>query len=68
MPVYIYQRKDGSTFELKQGIKEEALKVCPNTGQEVIRVIQPAGLNFQGQGWYVNDYGKKKTKPSKETS
>jgi putative FmdB family regulatory protein len=68
MPTYVYQRKDGTTFEMKQGIKEEALKNCPTTGQEVVRIIQPAGLSFQGEGWYVTSYGNKKTKPTKETS
>lgn len=68
MPTYIYQREDGSTFEIKQSIKDLSLEVCPTTGQKVQRIIQPAGLSFVGNGWYVTDYkNKKDKKKTKET-
>lgn len=65
MPVYVYEREDGSQFEVKQSIVDSPLDVCPNTGQKVKRVIQPAGLAFKGSGWYVTDY-KNTKKPKKE--
>jgi len=56
MPTYVYQRKDGSTFEQVQKITAEPLKVCPTTGQPVKRVIQSVATHFKGAGWYVTDY------------
>ena len=56
MPTYVYQREDGSTFEQVQKIKAEPLKVCPETGQPVKRVIQPVATHYKGSGWYVTDY------------
>ena len=69
MPTYVYEREDGSTFEIQQRISEDALEECPETNQKVKRVIQPAGLSFKGSGWYVNEYGnRKKKKEKKETN
>ncbi len=59
MPTYTYKREDGSIFEIDQKITEDALKVCPTTGQKVKRVISGgAGLVFKGSGFYLTDYGK----------
>lgn len=55
MPVYTYRREDGSTFDIRQRFSEEALEVCPETGQKVTRLIQAAGIIFSGSGFYVND-------------
>ncbi len=56
MPTYVYKNiTTGETFELQQSIKDDALKVDPNTGDPVIRVIQPVGIAFKGSGFYVND-------------
>ncbi len=57
MPTYEYKREDGTTFEVKQGINEEALEKCPDTGQKVKRVITGGGgVVYKGEGWYVTDY------------
>ena len=59
MPTYTYKREDGSLFELDQRITEDAIAVCPTTGQKVKRVISGgAGLVFKGSGFYLTDYGK----------
>ncbi len=58
MPVYTYRREDGTTFDLRQRFLDEPLATCPTTGQEVTRVIQPAGIIFKGSGFYVNDNSK----------
>jgi putative FmdB family regulatory protein len=58
MPTYVYRREDGTTFEMKQRITEDPLEECPETGQDVERIITGnAGLIFRGDGFYVNDYG-----------
>jgi putative FmdB family regulatory protein len=57
MPTYVYRREDGTTFEIKQRITEDPLDTCPETGQDVERIITGnAGLIFKGDGFYVNDY------------
>ncbi len=57
MPTYSYQREDGSVFELMQRMSDPALTVCPETGQNVKRVITGgAGVVYKGEGWYVTDY------------
>jgi putative FmdB family regulatory protein len=55
--IYVYKRKDGTTFEVRQRITDKPLTLCPTTGQTVKRVIQrPAHIAFKGAGFYVNDY------------
>ncbi len=57
MPTYVYRRKDGSRFEIDQRITADALTTCPETGQEVERIITgSAGLIFKGSGFYLTDY------------
>ena len=55
MPVYTYRREDGTTFDYRQKFLDEPLKVDPETGQRVSRVVQAAGIIFKGSGFYVND-------------
>ena len=63
MPTYLYEREDGTRFELKQRITEDSLVNCPDTGQKVKRIIMPAGVVFKGSGFYQTDY-----KPSSASS
>lgn len=55
MPVYTYRREDGTTFDVRQKFTDDPLKVDPQTGQPVVRVVQAAGIIFKGTGFYVND-------------
>jgi predicted nucleic acid-binding Zn ribbon protein len=55
MPLYMYRREDGTTFEIRQKFLDEPLSVDPETGQSVVRVVQAAGIIFKGSGFYVND-------------
>jgi predicted nucleic acid-binding Zn ribbon protein len=55
MPEYVYRREDGSMFTIRQKFSENALAVDPETGQHVVRVVQPTGIIFKGSGFYVND-------------
>lgn len=57
MPTYKYKREDGTTFEIRQSINDDALEECPDTGQKVKRVISGGGgVVYKGDGWYVTDY------------
>jgi putative FmdB family regulatory protein len=65
MPTYEYRREDGTTFEIQQRITEDPLETCPETGQDVERIISGgSGLIFKGDGFYVNDYGSGSSSPS----
>jgi len=50
MPTYVYEilKKNGDgtgkTFEYVQSMKDEALKIHPDTGQPVRRIIQPPNI------------------------
>lgn len=55
MPVYVYRRDDGSTFETQQRMVEDALAHCPTTGQHVVRVLQPFTPRYHGTGFYSTD-------------
>jgi putative FmdB family regulatory protein len=58
MPVYVYRRADGSTFELEQRMSDESLVSCPTTGQRVERVLQPFTPRYKGTGFYSTDHRK----------
>jgi len=59
MPIYEYKREDGTFFEAFQSMSDDALTVCPTTGQPVKRMISGGtGLVFKGSGFYVTDYNK----------
>ena len=56
MPLYEYQcQACGVRFERRQHISDEPVKVCPECGGEVHRLIQPVGIIFKGSGFYVTD-------------
>ena len=57
MPIYEYRRPDGSTFEIQQSFSEDALKVDPETGVPVERVLHAPAVHFKGKGFYNTDYG-----------
>ena len=64
MPVYVYRRQDGSTFEIEQRITEDSLSTCPTTGLAVERVLQPFTPRYRGTGFYSTDHGKLRAKAS----
>ena len=56
MPTYEYQCKTcGHHFERVQRFADDPIKICPECGAEVRRVIHPAGVIFKGSGWYITD-------------
>ena len=62
VPVYVYRRQDGSTFEIEQRITDDSLVSCPTTGQSVERVLQPFAPRYKGTGFYSTDHRKPKAK------
>ncbi|MFH5831423.1 FmdB family zinc ribbon protein [Halalkalibaculum sp. DA3122] len=63
MPTYEYKREDGSTFEVTQGINDDPLEKCPETGQKVKRLITGGGgVVYKGDGFYITDYKRKEQK------
>jgi putative FmdB family regulatory protein len=65
MPVYEYECDNCSLrFDKMQRFSEDPLRLCPNCGGSVHRVIQPVGVIFKGSGFYVTDNrGKSSTMP-----
>ena len=57
MPIYEYEREDGTRFELIQKMSDEPLASCPDTGQKVKRLISESAFHLKGGGWYKTDYG-----------
>ncbi|MDR0410672.1 MAG: zinc ribbon domain-containing protein [Treponema sp.] len=57
MPTYEYICKScGFSFEIFQNMKDEPLKLCPECGREIRRVINGGGgIIFKGTGFYVTD-------------
>jgi putative FmdB family regulatory protein len=57
MPIYEYRRPDGTTFEVQQSFSDEPLKLDPDTGVPVERVLHAPAVHFKGKGFYNTDYG-----------
>jgi len=66
MPTYEYECKSCSHhFEAFQAISEEPIKICPECGKDVRRLIfGGAGVIFKGSGFYVTDKNKSSTSRS----
>lgn len=67
MPLYEYEREDGTRFDIMQKLADKPLTVCPTTGQKVNRVISPVASHFKGSGFYETDYRPRK-KDTKDKS
>jgi len=57
VPTYEYECKSCSHgFEVFQSMSDPAVKICPECGNEVRRLIfGGAGVIFKGSGFYVTD-------------
>ena len=75
VPLYEYKcLKCGRNTEKIENVSGPHLKKCPHCGGKVEPVITAPAIQFKGAGWYVTDYGGKKTadgdkadKPATET-
>ena len=62
MPLYEYQCvKCKRRTEKIESVAGPHLKKCPHCGGKVESVITAPAIQFKGAGWYVTDYGGKKT-------
>src|SRR5437879_12579642 len=62
VPLYEYKcLKCGRNTEKIESVSGPHLKKCPHCGGKVESVITAPAIQFKGAGWYVTDYGGKKT-------
>ena len=56
LPTYGYQCEEHKhEFSVFQAMKDDPIKVCPECGSPVKRLLYPVGIVFKGSGWYIND-------------
>jgi putative FmdB family regulatory protein len=70
LPLYEYKCvKCGHQFEKIESLSAPVTKKCPTCGHRAERMASAPAIQFKGSGWYVTDYGGKKTSvPSGEAS
>ena len=62
MPLYEYKcLKCGRHTDKIENVSGPHLKKCPHCGGKVESVITAPSIQFKGAGWYVTDYGGKKS-------
>ena len=62
MPLYEYKCvKCGRKTEKIENVSGPHLRKCPHCGSKVESVITAPAIQFKGAGWYVTDYGGKKS-------
>ena len=65
MPTYHYRCKScRHEFDTFQSMMDDPLTECPICSKEIIRIIQPVGIQFKGSGFYVTDKEPKKKSTS----
>lgn len=59
----------GHRFERIEKFSDPHVKVCPQCGGEVHKLMSAPAVQFKGSGWYVTDYASKgkDTKESKDS-
>ncbi|MDR2792746.1 MAG: zinc ribbon domain-containing protein [Treponema sp.] len=70
MPTYEYECNDcGHSFEAFQSIRDEPLKICPQCGKDIRRIITGgSGIIFKGSGFYRTDAQARPAGNAKETA
>ena len=73
MPLYEYEcPRTGERFEAIQKFSDAPLTRCPVCDEhpdcpgEAKKLLSAPAIQFKGEGWYVNDYGKGGKKPAKD--
>jgi len=57
MPIYEYEcKKCKSKLEVIQNINDDPIKICPECGGELVKLISNSSFILKGKGWYVTDY------------
>ena len=69
MPTYEYKCDAcGHHFDLRQGFDADTVADCPECGKLAKRQISLVPVIFKGSGWYVNDYSRKNSTLSDDSS
>jgi len=62
LPLYEYKcLKCGRKTEKIENMNGPHLKKCPHCGGKVEAMVSAPAIQFKGSGWYVTDYGGKKS-------
>jgi putative FmdB family regulatory protein len=56
MPIYEYERGDGTRFEVQQSFSDEPLEIDHETGQKVRRVFSSPTIRYNGTGFFSTSY------------
>lgn len=65
MPIYEYQCDAcGEIFEEWQKISDPPLTTCKHCNGKLTKLISHSAFHLKGSGWYVTDYGSRKTNSS----
>jgi putative FmdB family regulatory protein len=57
MPIYGYRCSQcGHELEVFQSMSAEPLRVCPECGGALSKMLYPVGIQFKGSGFYSTDY------------
>ncbi len=69
MPVYEYQCTEcGQIEEAFQKISDSPLEACSHCKGHLKKLISQSTFHLKGSGWYVTDYGGKKTGAEKKSN
>ena len=64
MPIYEYKCADcGTHLEKMQKVSDAPPTICENCGGRLEKQWSLSGIQFKGEGWYVNDYSNKLKQP-----
>lgn len=57
MPIYGYRcNQCGHELEVLQSMSDQPLRVCPECGGLLRKLLYPVGVQFKGSGFYTTDY------------
>lgn len=70
MPLYEYEcAACHQRFERIQRFSDPSVDVCPNCGKgPVKKLLSSPAIQFKGSGWYITDYARKSSEPTKTGS
>jgi len=63
MPIYEYQCKRKTCKECKdvlQSIKDKTIPLCDKCGGKMKRILSVSNFDLRGEGFYCNDYYRRK--------
>ena len=67
MPLYEYQcKKCKHKFEKIRKFSDPPIRKCPECGGPVEQLMHAPAVQFKGSGWYVTDYGGKKSEATSD--